>query len=158
MQNRIDASLSASTRDEILDLLAQINSKLPFLIALPSEERRQLPRMGDKSRAFVQAALVLAEQDDSFLPRSFDRAEMRQDEDLYKALSQVFVPLTILYEKVQDTMMLAGSDLYVAALDVYQAAKRNGNGAGLDQLTDALGQRFARRAKKEETAPADGET
>lgn len=150
MQNRIDAVITATDRDKILDNIAEINTTLPFLIDLLPEDRRQLPRMGNKSRSFVQAALALAEQDDSFLPRSFDVAEMRQDEDLYSALNQLFVPLTILLEKIQDTMMLTGVDLYLAALEVYQAAKRNGEGEGLDELTDALGERFARRAKKED--------
>jgi hypothetical protein len=153
MQNRIDAELSAAARGAILDSIEQINTKAPLLINLTKEERSELPKMGDKSRAFVQAALALAEEDDSFLPRSFDKAEMRQDEDLYNALNQVYVPLTILYEKLQDTMLLTGSDLYVAALEVYAAAKRSGQGEGLDQLVDALGRRFARRPKAETPPP-----
>jgi hypothetical protein len=155
MQNKIDAALSAADRDKILDLTNQINALLPFLTSLTTEEKRELPRMGDKSRAFVQASLALAEQDDSFLPRSFDVAEMRKDEDLYNAMTAVYTALAILFEKLQDTMMLTGSDLYVAALEVYDAAKRKGgsNTGGLDQLLDALGQRFARRAKKDENPP-----
>ncbi len=66
MQNRVDASLSTTTRDEIPDLIAQIRPKFPLLIDLSPEERRRLPGMGDKSRAFVQAALALAGQDVRF--------------------------------------------------------------------------------------------
>ncbi|MGC2235159.1 MAG: hypothetical protein WA584_03295 [Pyrinomonadaceae bacterium] len=155
MQNKIDATLSTADRDKILDLINQIIALLPFLISLTTEEKRELPRMGDKSRAFVQAGLALAEQDDSFLPRSFDAAEMRQDEDLYNALNQIYVALAILFEKLQDTMQLTGSDLYVAALEIYHAAKRKGgsDSGGLDQLLDALGQRFAYRAKKTDNPP-----
>lgn len=155
MQNKINATLSATDRDKILDLIQQIFALLPFLINLTPEERRELPRMGDKSRAFVQASLALAEQDDSFLPRSFDVAEMRKDEDLYNAMVMVFTALAILFEKFQDTMLLTGSDLYVAALDVYDAAKRKGGSetGGLDRLLDALGQRFARRRAKPDDNP-----
>lgn len=152
MQNKIDATLTAEKRDQILDLINQIVALLPFLISLTAEQKRELPRMGDKSRAFVQASLALAEQDDSFLPRSFDVAEMRKDEDLHNALNQIYVALAILFDKLQDTMQLAGSDLYVAALEIYDAAKRKGTSSsgGLEPLLDALGQRFARRAKKDE--------
>jgi hypothetical protein len=155
MQNKINATLSEADRDRILELINQIFALLPFLINLTPEERRELPRMGDKSRAFVLASLALAEQDDSFLPRSFDVAEMRQDEDLYAALTMVYTALAILFEKLQDTMLLTGSDLYVAALEVYDAAKRKGgsDGGGLDHLLDALGQRFARRSKNTENPP-----
>ena len=74
MQNRIDATLPVATRDEILDLIVQIRAKLPFLIDLSPEERQTLPKMGDKSRAFVSGSLQLATQDDSYLPRAFDVA------------------------------------------------------------------------------------
>ena len=136
MQNRIDASLSATVRDEVLESIAQIRAKLPFLIDLSPEERQTLPKMGDKSRAFVSGALQLAEQDDSFLPRSFDVAEMLKDEDLYTAMTQIFVALAILFEKLQDKMQLTGSDLYVAGLEIYDAAKRKGASStgGLDPL------------------------
>lgn len=67
--------------------------------------------MGDKSRVFVQALAALPEQDDSFLPRSFDAAERRKDEGIYKAMVMVFTALAILFEKLQDTMLLTGSDL-----------------------------------------------
>jgi len=155
MQNKIDATISVVDRDKILDFINQITVLLPFLINLTPEERRELPRMGDKSRAFVLASLNLAEQDDSFLPRSFDVAEMRQDEDLFNAMTMIFTALAILFERLQDTMLLTGSDLYVAALEVYDAAKRKGgsDSGGLDQLLDALGQRFARRSKKADDPP-----
>lgn len=156
MQNKIDAEISAADREKILGFTNQITELLPFLISLTRNERRELPRMGDKSRAFVQASLALAEQDDSFLPRSFDVAEMRKDEDLYNSLTTIYTSLAILFEKLDDTLLLTGSDLYVAALDVYDAAKRKGgsDSGGLDQLLDALGQRFARRrAKKTEDQP-----
>lgn len=37
-----------------------IKQKLPFLIDLIAEERKSLPKMGDKSRAFVSKALEVA--------------------------------------------------------------------------------------------------
>lgn len=107
--------------------------------------------MGDKSRAFVGQALAVAEQDDSFLPRSFDAAEMRQDVELIEALAPIMTAVTQLNELLGDTFALAGSDAYSAALLVYGAAKRNGKGAALDTLADSLGQRFARKSKDKTT-------
>ena len=158
MQNRIDASISATVRDEILDLITQIRTKLPFLIDLSPEERQTLPKMGDKSRAFVNGALQLAEQDDQYLPRSFDVAEMRKDVELADALDPIAVALRQLSEFVDDTYIEVGSEAYTAALVVYQSAKRNGQGAALDGLLDALGQRFARKSKEKPDEPPPGET
>ena len=147
MENRIDATLSNADKQAVLDALALIRAKMPFLVDLSADERQSLLKMGDKSRAFVGQALVVAEQDDSFLPRSFDVAEMRQDVELIEALSPIMTAVTQLNELLGDTFALAGSDAYAAALVVYSQAKRNGKGAALDTLADSLGQRFARKSK-----------
>lgn len=153
MQNRIDATLEVAKRDQVLDLIAQIRTILPFLIDLTPEERQSLPKMGDKSRAFVAQALQLAEHDDQYLPRSFDVAEMRRDVELAEGLHPIVVALKQLTEFVDDTYVQVGSEAYTAALVVYQSAKRNGQGAALDNLLDALGQRFARKSKETPPTP-----
>jgi hypothetical protein len=44
----------------VLQAIHDIQTNLPFLIDLTTDERRSLPKMGDKSRAFVDQGLVLA--------------------------------------------------------------------------------------------------
>ena len=153
MQNRIDAVLDTAKRDQVLDLIAQIRTILPFLIDLTPEERQSLPKMGDKSRAFVAQSLQLATHDDTYLPRSFDVAEMKRDVELAEGLHPIMVALKQLSEFVDDTYVQVGSEAYTAALVVYQSAKRNGQGAALDGLLDALGQRFARKSKETPPTP-----
>jgi len=148
MQNRIDAELPIGKRDQIIDLINQIRALLPFLIDLSPEDRQALPKMGDKSRAFVTGSLRLATQDDSYLPRSFDVAEMRKDVELAEALLPIVVALKQLTEYVDDTYIQVGSEAYTAALVVYQSAIRYGLGAALDGLLAALGERFARKSKE----------
>ena len=149
--NRIHASLSDTDRDAILAAVALITSKLPFLDDLTPTERRDLPKLGDKSAGFVHHADVLARQDDSFLPRNFDLPEFQSDAALFAALAPIRAALIQLTEKVDDTTMLVGSEAYVAALIVYQNAQINGQGEGFDQLLDELSRRFARHAKKPAT-------
>lgn len=60
--NRVSAAISATDRKVILDAIKNIQQKLPFLVDLSPEERRSLPRMGYKSRAFVTKALEIATQ------------------------------------------------------------------------------------------------
>ena len=45
-----------------LQLLVHIQEKMPFLIDFAVDERRSLPKMGDKSCGFVGQGLVLASQ------------------------------------------------------------------------------------------------
>ncbi len=152
--NRIDATLSPSDKDEVLAAIATIKGKLPFLIDLAPEERHTLPKMGDKSRAFVSKAAEVAAQNPDFLPRSFDVDEMRRDVALSEALQPVALALTQLQELVEDTLMEVGSEAYVAALLVYNSARNSGQGAALDELADALGRRFARKASAAGRTPA----
>jgi hypothetical protein len=63
------------------------------LIDLTNEERKALPKMGDKSRAFVSKALEVATQNPDFLPRSFDLDEMRKDVLLFEQLYPLLLSL-----------------------------------------------------------------
>lgn len=154
MENRINAELSETDRDKILNLLNQVRLLLPFQVNLTPEERKSLVKMGDKSRPFVEQTLIIAEQDESFLPRSFDVNAMRQDKELYEAMSPVFVQISMLFEAVQDTMLLVGSDLMVNALDIYNSAKRTNHGVALDNLVPLLGRRFSRKSGKDDGGDA----
>jgi hypothetical protein len=145
--NRISAQLTPEDQAAILAAINTIRQKLPFVIDLTPEERRALPKMGDKSRAFVSQALEIAKQNSSFLPRSFDVEEMRRDVELTQRLEPITTALTQLQELVDDTYTAVGSEAYSAALIVYHYGRSSGEGAALDQLLDGMGQRFARKSR-----------
>ncbi|WP_199312001.1 hypothetical protein [Phormidium tenue] len=142
---------------EVMDLIAQINQKLAFLIEVGPQERRSMTKLGDRNRAFTRKALEIAAQTPDFLPRSFDITEMRRDLELFEALQPMLLALTRLRELVDDTAVAAGDEAYRAALEVYRYAKANGSVAGLDDLIDEMGRRFAQqgsRAKAQATESA----
>ena len=146
--NRISKALTQSERDKVMNAIATIREELPFLVHLTAEERVAMPKMGDKSRAFVSKALEVATQNPDFVPRSFDIEEMRKDMQLFEQLYPIVVALSQLKELVDNTAMAAGSEAYAAALQVYTYAKASGQGAGLEGLVDEMGQRFARKPRK----------
>jgi hypothetical protein len=148
MQNKIDATLSAASVTKILQFIDQIEAEMPFLVDLSNDEIASLNKMGDKGQSFVQDAMTLAEQDDSFLPRSFEVTAMRRDVDLTRALPPITARISRLKELLVDTEILVGSDAFSAALEVYQSAQRNGKGAGLKDSVSSLSKRFTRKSKK----------
>ena len=152
--NTIDATLTAEDRTAIEGHLTAIEAALPFLADLTPDERRSLPKMGDKSRAFVERTLGLARQDDSFLPRSLDVDAFGKDLALWQALDGLRSRVARLLELIDDTQIAAGSEAYLAALEVYAAAKRSGSSAGLDDLLDRVGQRFTSRRSESATPSA----
>ena len=143
--NTIDASLTPEDRTAIEGHLTAIQAALPFLADLTPDERRSLPKMGDKSRAFVERTLEVARQDVSFLPRNLDIEAFARDLALWMQLESLRSRVARLAELLDDTQLAAGSEAYLAALEVYAAAKRSGRGAGLDDLIDRVGQRFTAR-------------
>jgi hypothetical protein len=147
-ENRVSASLSQTNQQAVLDAIQTIREKLPFLIDLTPDERRSLPKLGDKSQAFVTQALTVATQNPDILPRAFDVAEFQQDVNLLAALQPLTAALTQLQELVEDTYLKVGSEAYAAALAVYQYAKASGKGAALDGLIQGMAQRFARKTSK----------
>jgi hypothetical protein len=147
-ENRVSASLSQTNQKAVLDAIQTIREKLPFLIDLTPDERRSLPKLGDKSQAFVTQALTVATQNPDILPRAFDVAEFQQDVNLLAALQPLTAALTQLQELVEDTYLEVGSEAYAAALAVYQYAKASGKGAALDGLIEGMAQRFARKTSK----------
>lgn len=150
----ISATLTPTDREAVMTAVTTIKQKLPFLIDLTQEERKALPKLGDKSRAFVAKALEVAAQNSDFLPRSFDLEEMRKDVDLFEALYPMIMALTQLQELLDDTYTAVGSEAYAAALQVYTYAKASGQGSGLEAVVDELGQRFIRKPRKAKPQPA----
>lgn len=146
---QISSTLTPADRDTVLAAVTTIKQKLSFLVDLTPEERKALPKLGDKSRAFVSKALEVATQNPGFLPRSFDLEEMRKDVQLFEAMYPIVMAIAQLQELLDDTYVTVGSEAYSAALQVYGYAKVSGQGAGLETVVDELGQRFARKPRKE---------
>lgn len=144
----ISATLTPEQRDAVMQAVATIKTNLPFLVDLSPEERKTLPKMGDKSQAFVSTALEVATQNPDFLPRSFDIEEFRKDVQLSETLYPLLLAIAQLHELLDDTYLAVGSEAYTAALQVYNYAKASGNVGGLDTLVEEMGQRFARKSRK----------
>ena len=146
--NRISATLSQEDLDAILSAVKTIEGKMPFLIDLSTEDRVNMLKLGDKSRAFVEKTLEVVTQNPNFLPRSFDEQEMIRDIELYRSLYRVAIALRQLNDLVEDTLMVCGSEAYAAALTAYRYAKDANLGTGLDSVIDDLARRFSRKSSK----------
>jgi hypothetical protein len=85
----INGDLLPEQQQAVLTSLNDIQTKLPFLIDLTVDDRRTLPKMGDRSRAFVDQGLVMATQNEGILPRNFDLEEYRRDVALVRQLEPI---------------------------------------------------------------------
>jgi hypothetical protein len=151
-ENAVSIQIPAAELKKMLDAFKIIESVLkPYLIALTPEERKQLPKMSDKTVPFVEKTLDYAKSNPQFAPAYMSIPELKIDIEAVYTLTQVARPLDQLREGLSDTTMLAGSEAYIAALAYYnsvkQAAKMNVPGARA--IYDDLSKRFPGRPKLE---------
>lgn len=143
-QAAIDAAI-----DTLLTRLA------PHLKSLTVDERKELPKMGDKSVAFVEKAREYAGQNPHLVPSFLDLAMFDADLQGSSLLSRYTRALAPLMSALEDSRMLAGSEAYQAALMIYHNAKM-GASAGIPNakaVYDDLAARFPGGARKRATQP-----
>lgn len=149
MENRISVTINATAEQAILAAIATIETNLPYVVNLSADERQYLPKMGDKSIAFVNKALEYAKQNPSVVPSFLDLVELEKDVTAVTALSKVVYPLRQLLEKLDDTVLLSGSEAYTEALVFYTALKGAAKAGvpGMKTVYDDMQARFPGRGK-----------
>jgi hypothetical protein len=158
MENRISITISEEALANITKAITDIGKNLPVLINLSAEVRQAIPKMGDKSVAFVNKNLEYAKQNPKVVPSFLDLIEFEKDALAVDNLKRVLIPLQQLVEKLEDTILLAGSEAYTAALIFYYAVKGAAKAGepGMKTVYEDLQSRFPGRGKK--SAPVAAET
>lgn len=123
MENKISFVISEEAKSNINKALEIIIQNLPGLVNLKAVDRRTLPKMGDKSFAFVSKSFEYAVQNPKVVPAYLDMAEFEKDTVGAAELRRILITLRQLVEKLDDTTLLAGSDALAAALAFYTALK-----------------------------------
>src|SRR5690606_32746589 len=153
-QNLLSIALSDEDIAAINAALGDIESRLAGLVALDNQARRELTKMGDKSEAFVRQTLMVLEQNPDIVPAALHLEEAQADLRAVDALRPVQARLQRLAERVSDSEMALGSDAMSTALEGYALLKVTGRNKGLEALSAALSQRFARSSPARVPEPA----
>lgn len=95
----------------------------PYLISLPGDGRRDLPKMGDKSIAFVRKARDYAANNPDLVPRFLDLQMFEADLSGVDTLNNLLRNLQPLVDNLEDSLALSGSEAYQAALVFYRSVK-----------------------------------
>jgi len=148
-QNIISISFDDTALTTIDQALEALEGQLTGLIDLSVEQRRALPKMGDKSEAFCRQTLNVLQQNPQLVPPSLDLAEAQRDLLALDALRSRSSRLRQLMGRVEDTELALGSDVMSASLDGYALLKVLGKGSGLEALRKEMGARFAKKPSVE---------
>lgn len=149
--NQISLNIPAADLEQAKQLYAQGNAILaPYLISLTNDQKAGLPKMGEKSIPFVTKAAEYLAIPTTPAPPYIDAAELKIDLAAYETLRQIRQVVAPTFEMLDDTMLLCGSEAYVAVLAFYNylkgASKMNVPGA--KTIYDDLSTRFPGRTVK----------
>lgn len=152
--NRISMVIPPEVLEKAKELFTQAHQVLaPYLINLTPDERLQLPKMGEKSISFVTKGTEYLSLSGTPAPAYVNPEDLNIDLNAYETIRQIRQIAQPTIDMLDDTMLLCGSEAYVAVLAFYTylkgAAKMNVPGA--KTIFDDLSTRFPRRHAKKET-------
>lgn len=121
--NRLSAALSTASIAAIGQALLAIRGELPFLLSLVPAERKELPRLGEKTVGFDEKCLHYMQSNPEFLPGFVQVDEVQKDRDLRAQLLRFNADLQSLAQQLDDTLTVLGSEVLMADLAYYQSAR-----------------------------------
>jgi hypothetical protein len=157
--NRINITATAAQITGAKSSIQAVNTNLPFLVGLTTNERIALPAINVNNKAFTEDAINAMVNNPTLVPSYLSVPNMQNDLTLFTQLDELIIIVKQLLERLEDTQLLAGSEAYVAALTAYRAigGAADAGVAGADTLYNQLKTRFANQGtgtSTPSTAPA----
>lgn len=148
MQNLISLRFEPARLSVLDEAIAVIRRDTADFITLQPEQRRELPKMGDKSEVFVRETIDVLDTNPKIVPESLGLAHAKDDLAALDALRPRLRQLRQLVELMEDTEMALGSDLMSVALEGYALLKVAGKGEALKGAQRALSVRFKSQPRR----------
>ncbi len=155
MENKINFTIPETVITEVTQRLTEIDTALkPYQIALSPDERRELPKMSDKTQPFVEKALDYTTSAPQFAPPYMDKDELVNDMKIHSQLTPLLRLVRALNDGLDDTTMAAGAESYTNALTYYNSVKQATkiDVPGAKSIYEDLSKRFVKaKNDKEDT-------
>lgn len=154
MENKIDVTISEELKNQLLESISGMRTKLPFLIKLSENDKLSVQAMDDGRRPFTEKAHEMASRNAAINPGDALLAAAAKDLNLYAALSAIESELAQLLEMVTDTKQLAGAEAYELSRFIYMKSKMalKMKEPGMQTVVDELGKLFKQSVSKDEKA------
>ena len=162
MSNKeVFGEITPQDKQDIINFLGQINSKLSFLIDLNKDERNQMrsTAMSQARKGYADEVLNALNANPQVLPGYFELARFEQKIKLLDDMDALMSKWMPLAEKLDDSLLALGSDIYRKANDGYDALKKGAEkNQALNSVVEKIGKLFERASRApEETPPAEEE-
>lgn len=123
-ENRISAAIPGDVITQAAEAIDKATGLLkPFIRGLSDKERQTILKMSDKSQAFGNKVGQYCEGYPELAPGYLSISELQKDLELVRALRPILNDVSVLCKDLDDTVMLAGSEAFVASLYYYHSVK-----------------------------------
>ena len=121
-----------------------------FAIELHLDDKRELKTLGDRSLPFTDHAFLLATQQQILVPGFVSMEEFSKDLTLFKQAKELIKLLDVIYERLTDTYIAAGTDAFSTARKIYDSVKSavKAGVPGAEVAYDELKKRYVRMKGK----------
>ena len=153
-QNLISAALAPETKTDVLQKLADIKTKMGFLLTLQPDQIHGIFKAGNGYAPFIDKAHSAINSNPQIIAGVFDLEEFNKDYTLSKDLTAIVSQIDQLADSLNNTLLAVNSDAMSAALEVYAAVKQNRDKVpGLNVVAEEMSE-FFKKAKKKAAQPA----
>lgn len=157
MENKISYVIPPADLQAIRDAIAVLQSTLdPNLISLSVQERKDLNKMGEASRPFVEKVMEYVKINPEFRSPYNKVDEMEKDWTLINQLGPIYNILNQIVSNLDDSLMEAGAEVLEQANKYYgsvQIAAKDGM-ANSKRVYEDLAVRYERRNRRRGGDPA----
>jgi len=154
VQNLVSAALTPEAKAEVLQKLADIKSKLNFLITLQPQEKKEYVKVGNAYSPFIEKAYNAVNSHPEIMSSLFSIDEFKKDYQLIKDLTPILNQIKELAESIQDTIFAVNSDAMSEAFEVYAAVQMNRDRVpGMDTMAAEMAD-FFRKTRRKPQQPA----
>ena len=116
----LSIALDETKRQNLINSIANLQTKMNFLVQLTTKEKKAHYRLGKKAPVFFNKAIELARQNPTLVPPYFNQAEFEQDVQDHQYMSDILVQITQLQTAIQHTVIALEQESVRAALNFYK--------------------------------------
>ena len=150
-QNLVSYVFTSEEFSALKQKISEIQEKIDaFAIELHLDDKRELKTLGDRSLPFTDHAFLLATQQQVLVPGFVNMEEFSKDLTLFKQAKELIKLLDVIYERLTDTYIAAGTDAFSTARKIYGSVKSavKAGVPGAEVAYDELKKRYVRMKGK----------
>ncbi len=156
MPNKVPFNITEADLADIQTSIQTLQTKLlPHLATLSPGERKEMPKMGDKTVGFVLKTQEYCKQNPDLAPQFLDLDGLNTGVKAFEQIRAIYQPLLQITDSLWDSVLLSGSEAYMASLQFYNSVKQatKSKVQKAETIYTDLAARFPGRPKKDESTP-----